>query len=176
MPDVIGGFAGTPPADVYKRWIAFGLLSSHSRLHGNNSYRVPWLFDEEAVDVLRAFTRLKCGLMPYLYGSALEAVSRGIPVMRAMLLEFPEDPTCDFLDRQYMLGPSLLGDISATFTVKREGRVITVKRQGNVKRWQVLLMGIHAVEAVDGGRAENVSQGALVSPGDVDTLTIRLAE
>ncbi len=104
----IGGFAGTPPADVYKRWIAFGLLSSHSRLHGNASYRVPWLFDEEAVDVLRLFTKLKCRLMPYLYAQALQAAHKGTPVMRAMLLEFPDDPTCDYLDRQYMLGDSLL--------------------------------------------------------------------
>lgn len=104
----IGGFSGTPPADVYKRWLAFGLLSSHSRLHGNASYRVPWLFDEEAVDVLRLFTKLKCRLMPYLYAQALEAAHRGIPVMRAMLLEFPDDPTCDTLDRQYMLGDALL--------------------------------------------------------------------
>jgi len=104
----IGGFVGTPPADVYKRWIAFGLLSSHSRLHGNASYRVPWLFDEEAVDVLRLFTKLKCRLMPYLYAQALEAVRKGTPVMRAMLLEFPDDPTCDYLDRQYMLGDALL--------------------------------------------------------------------
>lgn len=104
----IGGFSGTPPADVYKRWLAFGLLSSHSRLHGNASYRVPWLFDEEAVEVLRFFTKLKCRLMPYLYAQALEARDRGVPLMRAMLLEFPDDPTCDYLDRQYMLGSSLL--------------------------------------------------------------------
>ncbi len=66
----IGGFEGLPRADLYKRWIAFGLLSSHSRLHGSSSYRVPWLFDEEAVNVLRMFTRLKCRLMPYLYRHA----------------------------------------------------------------------------------------------------------
>jgi alpha-D-xyloside xylohydrolase len=104
----IGGFEGTPSADVYKRWIAFGLLSSHSRLHGHESYRVPWLFDEEAVDVLRLFTKLKCRLMPYLYAQALEATHKGLPMMRAMMLEFPDDPTCDYLDRQYMLGESLL--------------------------------------------------------------------
>ena len=63
----IGGFEGTPDPAVYKRWIAFGLLSSHSRLHGSASYRVPWLLDEEAVDVLRTFTKLKARLMPYLY-------------------------------------------------------------------------------------------------------------
>lgn len=104
----IGGFEGKPPAEVYKRWIAFGLLSSHSRLHGSGSYRVPWLFDEEAVDVLRHFTQLKCRLMPYLFAQAVAASNGGVPVMRAMLLEYPDDPGCDYLDRQYMLGDSLL--------------------------------------------------------------------
>ncbi len=104
----IGGFEATAPADLYKRWAAFGLLSSHSRLHGNSSYRVPWLFDEEAVDVLRHFTRLKCSLMPYLFAMACEASGEGIPMMRAMVLEFCGDPACSTLDRQYMLGSSLL--------------------------------------------------------------------
>src|SRR5690606_30447311 len=104
----IGGFESTAPADLYKRWVAFGLLSSHSRLHGSHSYRVPWIYDEEAVDVLRLFTKLKCRLMPYLYTTASEAASKGIPMMRAMLLEFPDDPACEYLDRQYMLGESLL--------------------------------------------------------------------
>ncbi len=104
----IGGFEQTASADVYKRWCAFGLLSSHSRLHGSTSYRVPWLFDEEAVDVLRFFTHLKCRLMPYLYAAALQAHRQGLPVLRPMLLEFPDDPACHYLDRQYMLGDSLL--------------------------------------------------------------------
>ncbi len=104
----IGGFEGTPPAEVYKRWIAFGLLSSHSRLHGSSSYRVPWLSGDEAVDTLRFFTKLKCRLMPYLFACAVLARDTGAPVMRAMLLEFPDDPACDYLDRQYLLGESLL--------------------------------------------------------------------
>ena len=104
----IGGFGGTPDAAVYKRWIAFGLLSSHSRLHGSGSYRVPWLFDEEAVDVLRTFTRLKMRLMPYLLGAARQVTADGTPMMRAMALAFPDDPGCTYLDRQYMLGDDLL--------------------------------------------------------------------
>ena len=104
----IGGFEGKPPAAVYKRWLAFGLLSSHSRLHGSSSYRVPWQYDDEAVDTLRFFTKLKCRLMPYLFGAAEEARRTGIPLMRAMLLEFPDDPASDYLDRQYLLGDSLL--------------------------------------------------------------------
>ena len=104
----ISGFEQTAPADVYKRWAAFGLLSSHSRLHGSSSYRVPWLFDEESCDVVRKFTRLKCRLMPYLYGAAVEAHEHGTPMMRPMMLEFPDDRACDTLDRQYMMGESLL--------------------------------------------------------------------
>ncbi len=115
----ISGFEGTAPADVYKRWAAFGLLSTHSRLHGSNSYRVPWLFGEEAVDVLRKFTNLKCTLMPYLYSAAVEAHQTGVPAMRAMLLEFPQDIPCQDLDRQYMLGERLL--VAPVFT--KEGDV-----------------------------------------------------
>jgi alpha-D-xyloside xylohydrolase len=104
----IGGFEGRPDPAVFKRWIPFGLLCTHSRLHGSDSYRVPWLFDEEAVEVLRRFTRLKAHLMPYIYGQAVTAVRDGIPVLRPMVAEFPDDPGCVHLDRQYMFGDRLL--------------------------------------------------------------------
>ena len=104
----IGGFESTSTADVYKRWCAFGLLSSHSRLHGSSSYRVPWAYDEEAVDVVRFFTHLKARLMPYLWKTALTAHKEGIPSMRAMVLEYTNDKMCNYLDKQYMLGDSLL--------------------------------------------------------------------
>lgn len=104
----IGGFEGTPDAAVFKRWTAFGMLGTHSRFHGSKSYRVPWAFDEEAVEVTRIFTHLKMRLMPYLYAAGLEAVETGIPVMRPMALEFPDDPAVAYLDRQYMLGPDIL--------------------------------------------------------------------
>ncbi len=104
----IGGFEQNSRADVYKRWSAFGLLSSHSRLHGSSSYRVPWNYDEEAVAVLSKFTKLKCSLMPYLFRAAIQSHEHGMPVLRAMMLEFPDDPACDYLDLQYMLGDSLL--------------------------------------------------------------------
>ncbi|MFH8486947.1 alpha-xylosidase [Streptomyces longisporoflavus] len=130
----IGGFEGTPDPAVFKRWLAFGLLSSHSRLHGNVSYRVPWAFGDEAVDVARAFTLLKHRLMPYLYGAAAEAHRTGVPVMRPMLLEFPDDPACRTLDRQYMLGPDLL--VAPVFTV--EGDVEFYVPEGT---WTHLLTG-----------------------------------
>lgn len=103
----ISGFEKTATPDLYKRWVAFGLLSTHSRLHGSSSYRVPWLFDEEAVDVLRFFTNLRCRLMPYLWAQAVQTSKTGVPMLRAMVLDF-DDPACRFLDTQYMLGESLL--------------------------------------------------------------------
>lgn len=104
----IGGFESTSTPDVYKRWAAFGLLSSHSRLHGSTSYRVPWAYDEESVEVLRYFTKLKLELLPYLCSSAAETSRSGVPMMRSMVLEFEQDPVCQYLDRQYMLGEKLL--------------------------------------------------------------------
>ena len=124
----IGGFEGAfPDSAVYKRWVAFGLLGSHSRMHGSTVYRVPWLFDEadekngvkivpgqSAVDVARRFVKLKLSLMPYLYEVGLQPHENGTPVMRSMFMEFPDDPTCRTLDRQYMFGPSLL--VAPVFT------------------------------------------------------------
>ena len=104
----IGGFEGTPDAGVFKRWLPFGLLSSHSRLHGSSSVRVPWAFDEEAVDVTRRFTRLKLSLMPYLAGLAEQASCDGVAMMRPMVLEFPEDRGGYAVDTQFMLGDALL--------------------------------------------------------------------
>jgi alpha-D-xyloside xylohydrolase len=130
----IGGFEQTASADVYKRWAAFGLLSSHSRLHGSSSYRVPWNYDEEAVSVLSKFTKLKCSLMPYLYRAAIQAHEQGTPMLRSMLLEFPEDPTCAYLDLQYMLGDSLL--VAPVFN--HDGEVNYYVPEG---RWTNLLNG-----------------------------------
>jgi alpha-D-xyloside xylohydrolase len=260
----IGGFTGTPSAALYKRWIAFGLLSSHSRLHGEASYRVPWLFDGEAVDVLRTFTKLKNRLMPYLYAQAVAASRTGHPLMRAMMFEFPDDPACDALDRQYMLGPSLLvapvfsadgavsyylphgrwtdffsgrvvegprwmeetrdymsiplwvrpgtllalgreegrpdydyadgvvlqayeipaggtvaavvpsvgGGAETRFEAKREGRTITVRKDGPAKGWKLLLVGAKGAGPVKGGKAESGALGTLIAAvGDGDAMT-----
>ncbi|MDQ8733146.1 alpha-xylosidase [Paenibacillus sp. LHD-38] len=142
----IGGFENTAPEHVFKRWLAFGLLSSHSRLHGSKSYRVPWAYDTEAVDVTRFFTKLKCRIMPYLFNTAVQATELGLPSMRAMVLEFPEDPTSEILDRQYMLGDSLL--VAPIFN--EQGNVTYYLPAG---KWTHLLSG----EIIEGGawRKEN---------------------
>ncbi|HBU81275.1 MAG TPA: alpha-xylosidase [Paenibacillus sp.] len=164
----ISGFESTASPDVYKRWVQFGLLSSHSRLHGSTSYRVPWLFDEESVDVVRDFTKLKISLMPYLYNSAVESTVRGIPMMRAMLLDFPEDPTTYSLDTQYMFGDSIL--VAPIFN--KEGDVRYYLPEGT---WTNYLTGAK----VQGGRwiSENhdfktlpmmIKPNSLIAVGAVD--------
>ena len=163
----IGGFEGLPPTALYKRWLAFGLLSSHSRLHGSSSYRVPWNYDDEACDVLRFFTRLKCRLMPYIYGKALEAHREGVPLMRAMILEFPHDPASDTLERQYLLGDALL--VAPVFSA--EGGVDYYLPEG---RWTHLLTG----EVQTGGRWHRAQHGflslpLLVRPGTILPLGAR---
>jgi alpha-D-xyloside xylohydrolase len=137
----ISGFEKTATADLFKRWVAFGLLSTHSRLHGSDSYRVPWNFDEESCDVLRFFVNLKCSLMPYLYRWAVQSAREGIPLMRAMVLEYPDDPGCTYADRQYLLGDSLL----AAPVFSEDGRVSYYLPEGT---WTNFLSG----EVVRGGR------------------------
>lgn len=157
----IGGFEGNGSPAVYKRWIAFGLLSSHSRLHGNASYRIPWAYDEEACDVLRKFTKLKCRFMPYLFAKAVEAHETGRPTLRAMLLEFPNDPASDTLDRQYMLGDALL--VAPVMTA--DGSVSYYLPEG---KWTHFFSG----EVVNGGgwhRAQHdfLSLPLFVRPGTI---------
>ena len=137
----IGGFESQSSPDIYKRWIAFGLLSSHSRLHGSTSYRVPWNYDEESCEVLNFFTRLKCSLMPYIFDKACEVNETGIPLMRPMQLEFPKDYACDYLERQYMFGDKLL--ISPVFSENH--RTVFYLPQGC---WTHLLSN----EKIDGGK------------------------
>ena len=135
----ISGFESTATPDLYKRWCAFGLMSTHSRLHGSGSYRVPWLFSkegeengEESVAVVRKFSELKCTLMPYMFSTAVNTHKTGVPTMRAMVLEFPDDIPCEDLDRQYMLGDSLM--VAPVFT--KEGDVTYYLPEG---KWTHLL-------------------------------------
>ena len=149
----IGGFEGNPDPAVFKRWLAFGLLSSHSRLHGNESVRVPWSIDEEAVDVTRSFVNLKKKLHPYLVKTMQEVTAKGLPMMRPMLLEFPEDPTAWFLDQQYMLGPDLL--VAPVFT--SSGKVTFYLPLGQWRNY-------FTDEVIDGGRWLTEIHGFITLP------------
>lgn len=104
----IGGFEAGCTPDIYKRWTQFGLLSSHSRYHGNSEYKVPWLYGDEAVEVTKKFTKLKLELMPYLFKNAVIASEEGIPMMRPLIMDYDDDPIVKFVDTQYMLGENIL--------------------------------------------------------------------
>ncbi len=109
----IGGFwnpadpAQPPDPLLYIRWAQWGLLSSHSRFHGVRG-REPWWYGDKAVEIVRRFALLRYRLLPYLWASAHEAVETATPLVRPLVLEYPEDPTTYHLDSQYLLGPWLL--------------------------------------------------------------------
>ncbi|OGD34930.1 MAG: hypothetical protein A2V45_10100 [Candidatus Aminicenantes bacterium RBG_19FT_COMBO_58_17] len=103
----IGGYRGMPSAELYVRWAQFGLFCSHSRMHGD-SRREPWHFGEEAMSIVRKYALLKYELFPYIYSTAFEAGLKGLPVIRALPLVFPDDPNVFDKDFEYMFGPWLL--------------------------------------------------------------------
>ncbi|GFP30834.1 TIM-barrel domain-containing protein, partial [Candidatus Hakubella thermalkaliphila] len=104
----IGGFAGPRPSPkLYIRWAQFGLLSSHARCHGITP-REPWEYGEEALSIFRFYAKLRYRLIPYLYSYAHVASKTGLPLMRAMVLEYQDDPNTYDKDLQYMLGQELL--------------------------------------------------------------------
>ena len=119
---------------------------------------MPWLYDEESVEVLRLFTKLKCRLMPYIFAAAAEASRTGVPVMRAMMLEFPRDEACAYLDRQYMLGPDILvapvfsaeGEVSYYLPEGRWTRLLPI--DGSVAAGVGSVASAGATEAAEGGR------------------------
>lgn len=103
----VGGFSGTPSPDLYVRWAQFGALSPLVRFHGNTS-RLPWDFPPRAEQATIAALRLRYQLMPYLYSAAVAAARSGLPVLRALPVNFPEDPAAWHADLEYLLGPDLL--------------------------------------------------------------------
>ena len=106
----IGGFIGNPDDELYVRWAQLGLFSSHSRCHGvgNDAHREPWYFSKEACDIFRFYDKLRYSLMPYIYEQARNCVETGLPMMRALYLEYPEDRNVRYIDDEYLFGDSLL--------------------------------------------------------------------
>ena len=104
----IGGFAiGNPEPELYIRWAQAGVMASHTRFHGLGE-REPWVYGEQAEEIIRKWLAWRYQLIPYLQGCALEASQTGMPVMRSMVLSFPDDRIAWQFDQQYMLGGTLL--------------------------------------------------------------------
>jgi alpha-D-xyloside xylohydrolase len=102
-----GGFVGKAPRDLYRRWLPFSALSSHTRCHGAPP-REPWEYDEEFTDDYRNTMNLRYGLLPYIYAEARHSSDHGYPMVRALFFEFPDDPTSWLIEDQYMFGSNLL--------------------------------------------------------------------
>ncbi len=103
----IGGFHGRPEAELYVRWAQFGMLSPLSRFHGTTT-RAAWDYGAEALSAVRAITKLRYALHPYLYAAAAESVRDAVPIIRPMVFDFPDRPEAQAADLQYLLGPDLL--------------------------------------------------------------------
>jgi len=103
----IGGFTAKPSEDLYRRWAPFGLLTSHSRCHGAPP-REPWEYSAQFLEDFRRADELKYRLMPYIYAQAKDSSERGLPMVRALLVEYPDDPGAWGVDDEYLFGSDLL--------------------------------------------------------------------
>jgi alpha-D-xyloside xylohydrolase len=104
----IGGFRGEPTTELYVRWAQFGLLcTSHPRFHGTTP-REPWHYGEEALEIVREYAKERYRLLPYIYSYAKVASERGLPVMRPLVLAFPDDVAVSDVQTQLLLGDHLL--------------------------------------------------------------------
>jgi alpha-D-xyloside xylohydrolase len=103
----IGGFHRQPTPELYVRWAQFGLFSPLSRAHGMTT-RLPWEYGEKALQIFRDYVRLRYHLLPYLYTYTIIAAETSLPIIRPMMLEFPDDPNTYTMDLQYMFGEELL--------------------------------------------------------------------
>ena len=103
----MGGFVTASPEDIYRRWLPFGFLSSHTRAHGAPPTE-PWLISESFTKAFRECAEMKYRLMPYIYAQAKDCTERGLPMVRALLVEFPDDPGAWLVEDEYMFGSQML--------------------------------------------------------------------
>lgn len=103
----IGGFVHKTPEDIYRRWTPFGMLTSHVRSHGAPP-KEPWEYGEDFLDAFRKADEMRYQLMPYIYAQSKECTENGWPMLRALFVEFPDDPGSWLIDNQYMFGSNML--------------------------------------------------------------------
>jgi alpha-D-xyloside xylohydrolase len=103
----IGGFVTQCPEELYRRWLPFGFLTSHSRAHGAPP-KEPWLYNDSFVDAFRASAELKYKLMPYVYAQAKRCTETGLPMVRALFVEYPDDSGAWLVEDAYLFGSDIL--------------------------------------------------------------------
>jgi alpha-glucosidase len=105
-----GGFAGDPTPELLTRWTELGAFLPLFRNHSDKGTRArePWVDGPEHESIRRSYIETRYRLMPYIYTSFEETSRTGVPLMRPMFLEFPNDPTFETTDEEFMFGPDLL--------------------------------------------------------------------
>jgi len=103
----IGGFVHRTPEDIYRRWTPFGMLTSHVRSHGAPP-KEPWEYGDDFMDAFRLADEMRYKLMPYIYAQSKECTENGWPMLRALFVEFPDDPGSWLIDNQYLFGSDML--------------------------------------------------------------------
>ena len=130
----MGGFVTASPEDIYRRWLPFGFLSSHTRAHGAPPTE-PWLISESFTDAFRQCAEMKYKLMPYVYAQAKDCSERGLPMVRALLVEFPEDPGAWLVEDEYMFGSQMLVAPLLESGTSRMVYLPSFKEEGGGSKW-----------------------------------------
>jgi alpha-D-xyloside xylohydrolase len=145
----IGGFPYPTPPDLYLRWLAFGMLTSHSRCHGMPPTE-PWEYGKEFTDEFRRIVEMKYRLMLYVYAQARLASEEGYPMHRALFFENPDDPNCWTIEDEYMFGEGLL-----------VAPLVEVSRTRNVYLPPGAWVDYQGGERYEGGRWHRIAAGEL---------------
>lgn len=103
----MGGFVQRVPENLYRRWSAFGMLTSHARSHGIPP-KEPWEYGEDFMNAFRMADEMRYRLMPYIYAQAKHCTENGLPMVRALFVEYPEDPGSWLIDNEYLFGSDIL--------------------------------------------------------------------
>jgi alpha-D-xyloside xylohydrolase len=146
----IGGFVQQPSVDLYRRWAAFGMFTSHTRCHGV-SPREPWEYGQEFMDDFRRIDEVKYKLMPYVYAQAKDSSEHGLPMFRAMFIEYPDDPGSWVVDDEYLFGSDML--VAPLLEAKTTGRNVYLPPGS----WIDYQTG----KAYQGGRWQHIAAGAI---------------
>ena len=128
----MGGFVTASPEDIYRRWLPFGFLSSHTRAHGAPPTE-PWLISKSFTDAFRQSAEMKYRLMPYVYAQAKDCSNRGLPMVRAIFVEFPDDPGAWYVEDEYLFGSQIL--VAPLMESGNERMVYLPSSKGKGAKW-----------------------------------------
>lgn len=141
----IGGFTQKSPENLYKRWLPFGMLTSHSRAHGQPP-KEPWEYSDELKNIFRKSVELKYQLLPYIYEQSEKSIEKGYPLLRTLFFEFPDDEIAWFVEDEYMFGNSIL--VAPFFKDVKERKVYIPKGE-----W----VDFYTQKVYDGGKYYDMS-------------------